>query len=96
MFKTPIFLIMPNCFLFIFVSMIPTLVLESYIYFSSVVAFLSESHILHITIFLEGRNGLLTISSTLKKNKQWTIYDNLIITAHCYQDLFINTYQKVH
>ena len=52
MFKTPIFVIMPNCFLFIFVSMIPTLVLGSYIYFSPVVAFLSESHILHITMFL--------------------------------------------
>lgn len=52
MFKTPIFLIMPNCLLFIFVSMIPTLVLGSYIYFSPVVAFLSESHILYITMFL--------------------------------------------
>ena len=52
MFKTPIFLIMPNCFLFIFVSMIPPLVLGSYIHFSSVVAFFSESHILHITKFI--------------------------------------------
>lgn len=49
--QTPIFLIMPNCFLFIFVSDSPLSLRKLYPFFFCS-SFFSESHILHITKFI--------------------------------------------